>query len=189
MPPPSAEQYATWARGLRRGDEEAFSSLYHHTYDALHRFVWYMTRDTSATADVLQELYLKLWQVRATVDPGRSLKALLYQMARNFALNHLRSRKRHTHDRLDLVDYELADTGTTEDALDEATLRTLLTRCIDALPDRRREAFCLSRFEGLSHQEIADVMGLTPKTVNNHIVLALQTLRHHVHAQLPDASL
>ena len=113
MPPPSAEQYATWAHGLRRGDEEAFSSLYHHTYDALHRFVWYMTRDTSATADVLQELYLKLWQVRATVDPDRSLKALLYQMARNFALNHLRSHKRHTHDRLDLVEYQLADPGTT----------------------------------------------------------------------------
>ena len=58
---------------------------------------------------------------------------------------------------------------------------------IDELPPRRREAFRLSRFDGLSHDEIARVMALTPKTVNNHIVLALQTLRERLAHFDPDA--
>ena len=69
-----------------------------------------------------------------------------------------------------------------------ASLRHLLATWIAALPPRQREAFCLSRYEGLSHDEIAAVMDLAPKTVNNHIVLALQTLRQRLHrhdADLP----
>ena len=183
-----SEQFASWCLSLRRSDQRAFADLYQQTYDALHRYVWFYTRDVDACADVLQELYLKLWQIRAQLDPERSLKALLYQMARNFALNHLRSRQRHGQTPLDETPTELAQAPTAEDALDGATLNTLLTRWIDALPPRQREAFCLSRYEGLSHDEIAAVMNLAPKTVNNHIVLALQSLRqrlHHHDADLP----
>lgn len=189
MPSPPAEQFAEWARGLRTSDEAAFTHLYHATYDALHRYVWYLTRDLAATADVLQEVYVKLWQVRATLDPEKSLRALLYQMTRNFALNHLRHRKRHRHDALDDATDQLADPAAGADVLDAQALRLTLQRAIDGLPERRREAFCLSRFDGLSHDEIAQVMHLAPKTVNNHIVLALQTLRHHVHTHHPDAAL
>ncbi len=188
MATPSADQFALWAHGLRRSDKAAFAELYHQTYDSLHRFVWFMTRNADATADVLQELYLKLWLVRASIDPARSLRALLYQMARNFALNHLRSLKRHMHESLADVPFEPAAPATADEALDHAVLATHLQGWIDALPPRRREAFCLSRFEGLSHDEIAEVMALAPKTVNNHIVLALQSLREHLYTHDSDAS-
>jgi RNA polymerase sigma-70 factor (ECF subfamily) len=56
-------------------------------------------------------------------------------------------------------------------------LKRHLERWISEMPQRRREAFMLSRFEGLSHEEIASLMDLAPKTVNNHIVLALQHIR------------
>jgi RNA polymerase sigma-70 factor (ECF subfamily) len=56
---------------------------------------------------------------------------------------------------------------------------------VEDLPDRQREAFVLSRFNGLSHDEIAAVMGVSPRTVNNHIVRALKTLRDHVRALEP----
>ena len=57
---------------------------------------------------------------------------------------------------------------------------------IEQMPDRRREAFMLSRYEGLSHEEIAQVMKLTPRTVNTHIVLALKDLRNRLGALQPD---
>lgn len=183
------EQFVAWSHALQRSDESAYADLYQKTYDALHRYVWFITRSTQATEDVLQDLYIKLWQIRERVDPERSLKALMYQMARNFALNHQRSRKRHTHDSIDDEDslYEPATASTTLANLAATDLETHLHTWISELPPRRREAFQLSRFERMSHEEIAFAMGLTPKTVNNHIVLALQQLRGKLNAFDPDA--
>ncbi len=179
-----AEQFATWSRQLRSGDAEGFRSLYHHTYDTLHRYVWYYTRDGEAASDVLQEVYLKLWQVRRRLDPHRSLKALLYRMARNLALNHIRAQQRHQH--APLAGLEGAFSFDAPDTLDASRLEICIRCWVDALPPRQQEAFRLSRYEGLTHEEIALVMHLAPKTVNNHIVLALQTLRQKLHHHDPD---
>lgn len=183
-----AEQFATWSRRLRASDERAFEALYRSTYDALHRYVWLYLRDADLCGDVLQELYFKLWLIREQLDPERSLKALLYQMARNFALNHVRSRSRNGHLDFEQLFEEPASAASAEEVFDGNALARVLSRCIDELPPRQREAFCLSRYAGLNHEEIAAVMHLAPKTVNNHIVLALQTLRQRLHrhdADLP----
>jgi RNA polymerase sigma-70 factor (ECF subfamily) len=182
-------QFVDWSYALQRSDERAYAELYDKTYHALYRFVWTITRSGPATDDVLQETYVKLWQIRERADPERSLKALLYQMARNFALNHQRSRRRHTHDSIDDDEslYEPSIPSTTLADLAADDLESRLHLWIDELAPRRREAFCLSRFENMSHEEIADAMGLTPKTVNNHIVLALQQLRGKLNAFDSDA--
>ncbi len=183
------QQFVEWSYALQRSDQNAYADLYDKTYDALHRFVWFITRSKPATEDVLQELYIKLWSIREKADPERSLKALMYQMARNFALNHQRSRKRHTHNSIDDEDilYEPSIDSTTLADLAADDLESNIHAWIEELPPRRREAFRLSRFEGLSHEEIATAMGLTPKTVNNHIVLALQQLRSKLNAFDSDA--
>ena len=69
-----------------------------------------------------------------------------------------------------------------DDQLDSRLLEAHLKTYIEELPPRRRQAFMLSRFGGLSHKEIAETMGLTPRTVNTHIVLALRTLRSRFEA-------
>ena len=175
----SAEQFRRWSFGLRRSDHAAYAALFDATYDALFRYAWTFTRDEAAACDVLQDVYLKLWRVRTRIDPDRSVKALLYQMARNYALNHQRSLRRHPLDPRDASTYEPA-AEPFEAALDARDLGEHIRSWVEAMPARRREAFQLSRYEGLSHQEIARVMGLTPKTVNNHVVLALQYLRERL---------
>lgn len=173
----TADDFRAWSLALQASDEHGFARLYAATSPALNRYVWSILHDADATADVLQELYVKLWQVRATIDPDRSLKALLFQMARNFAFNHERARRRRATDPIDDHPDLSAPSLPLDDRLDSARLEDRLRAWIDELPARRREAFVLSRFDGLSHDEIAKVMDLAPKTVNNHIVLALQTLR------------
>ncbi len=185
MSPVVSESFSQLAERIRAADQQAFADLYDRTYAPLHRFVWYMLRDEDATDDVIQEVFVKLWQVRGTLDPERSLKALLYQMARNFALNHTRSARRFTGD--DVTEMELGHAPSVEAELTARTLEERLRAWIDELPPRRREAFCLSRFENMSHDEIAVAMDLAPKTVNNHIVLALQTLRQRLTAFDADA--
>lgn len=146
-------------------------------HPALLRYAWRLTGEESSAADVVQEAFLKLWQRRATLDPQRSLKALLYTTVRNLSLNHLRNTRRR-HDALaEAARYEPDDGVAEDERLDAALLGEQVRAWIDAMPERRKEAFMLSRFQGLSHQEIADVMNLTPRTVNTHIVLALKHLR------------
>lgn len=187
MSVPTADRFRDWAVRLQASDEAAYAELYRFTHPLLHRYVWYITRDEAVTDDVLQEVFLKLWTIRHAVDPDRSLKALLYQMARNFALNHERAQRRMSD--ADIDDLDLGVSPQTESILTAGALEDRLRAWIDELPPRRREAFCLSRFDSLSHDEIAAVMDLTPKTVNNHIVLALQTLRKRLAAFDPDALL
>ncbi len=182
----TTEQFQTWSRRLRRSDHAAYTELFQATYDALYRYAWYFTHDQEAAYDVLQDVFLKLWQVRERIDPARSLKALLYQMARNTALNHMRHAKRHAAEALDETLYEPSETPRPADDLDASDLETLMQTWIAELPARRREAFMLSRYQGLSHIEIARIMDLAPKTVNNHIVLALQHLRSRLHLHQPD---
>ena len=177
----SAEQFRRWSLGLRRSDHAAYAALFDATYDALFRYAWTFTRSEAAADDVLQDVYLKLWHVRTRVDPGRSLRALLYQMVRNYALNHRRDHRRRALDPLDAARYAPSD-ETFEADLYARDLGALIRAWVEELPERRREAFQLSRYEGLSHHEIARVMGLAPKTVNNHVVLALQHLRGRLRA-------
>ena len=171
------EQFRSWSHGLLRSDEESYAALFDASYDALFRYTLYITHDKAAAADILQDVYLKLWQVRESIDPDRCLRALMYLMARNYALNHERQRKRHAAEAIDDDHPSVSFDTVNDDELDAAMLKRHLERWISEMPQRRREAFMLSRFEGLSHEEIASLMDLAPKTVNNHIVLALQHIR------------
>ncbi len=180
------EQFSTWSRGLQRSNQKAYTEVFEATYDTLYRYAWYFLHDDNAAYDVLQDVFLKLWQVRERVDPEKSLKALLYQMVRNTALNHMRHAKRHAAETLDDAPYEPAVLPEADNDLDHQVLESHMRHWIEELPSRRREAFMLSRYQGLSHVEIADIMDLAPKTVNNHIVLALQHLRSRLLAHQPD---
>ncbi len=179
------EQFSDWSRRLNASEEQAFTELFDHTYDSLSAYLRQFIFDADAAADVLQDMYVKLWQIRDTIDPEKSLRALMYQMVRNQALNYLRSQKDRNIS-LDSIPQEAHMEEPDHPEPDEQNytglLHTKIQEWIQQLPDRQREAFELSRYEGMSHEEIAQVMELQPRTVNNHIVLALNTLRDRLDA-------
>ena len=177
---PSDDSFVHWSERLQSSDQRAFSELFQAMHVTLLRYAWRFTGEHESAQDIVQDAFLKVWNMREEIDPSRSLKALLYTMVRNLSLNHIRAAQ-HTNGTLpddDLHDHAPgADQKVDAEMLDER-----IRQFIDEMPDRRREAFTLSRFEGLSHEEIAQVMGLTPRTVNTHIVLALKDLRHRLSA-------
>lgn len=184
MKKPTEQQFRMWAKGIRASDQKAFDELFRAFFPALVHFSMRYLQDKTASKDVVQDSFIALWQGRSRIDETLSLKSYLYRMVRNRSLNFLRDRAA-----LD-VNHELASfqqqgesTGlqgeTSEGRIrdDETDLASHMDRWIATLPERQREAFQLSRFEGLDHEEIAHVMNVSPKTVNNHIVAALNTLR------------
>ena len=174
------ETFKHWSIRLQSSDQRAFSELFEAMHPALLGYAWRFTSDKEAARDVVQDAFTKLWEIRTTVDPARSLKSLLYTIVHNLALNYRRSAQ-YTNGSFPLHDPQAVEPAADE-KIDASMLGVRLQRYIQELPPRRRQAFMLSRYEGLSHEEIAQVMNLTPRTVNTHIVLALKDLRKRLHA-------
>lgn len=174
---PVAGSIPVWNARLRRSDSSAMAELFEATHDDLLRYVRALLGDRAEANDVVQEAFIRIWSARSSLDPARSLLALLYRTARNLALNHLRDER--TRERLlarHEAPFQWRDPG--PEALQaERELSEQLSRLVEQLPPRQREALTLSRVQGLSHEEIAAVMGVAPRTVNNHLVRALEHLR------------
>ncbi len=149
--------------------------MFEELHPALIRFAWRYTRDADTSRDIVQDAFVKVWEKRETLDPSKSILGFMYTVVRNRALNL--SRDSHYTNSVDADEVAIEDVPTPDEQADFGILEKKIHEWIDNLPKRRREAFKLSRFEGLTHAEIAQVMNLTPRTVNTHVMLALRDLR------------
>ncbi|HMS03168.1 MAG TPA: RNA polymerase sigma-70 factor [Gemmatimonadaceae bacterium] len=176
-----AARYAEWARRLAADDATALRALFEDTYEPLWRSVVRLVGDEAIARDLAQDAFVRVWDRRATLDPSLSLRALLYRTVRNLALNQLRDDQTRRQLLADPSAAAIAarprDPARADAHVEAAELAERIRAYIAELPPRQREALVLSRFDGLSHQEIADVMGCAPRTVNNHLVRALEHLR------------
>ena len=187
----SDEQLQVWCRRLARSDRDAYEAVFRSLHAALYRYAVRLTRDDAAAQDIVQDVFVSLWQMRARLDPSRSLEALLYRMARNQAYNRNRNRQSRSS-KHESIHYERATDQALErpdEQFEGQALYDRLYRWIDQLPARQREALLLSRHEGLSHSEIGDVMDISPRTVNNHIVAALKYLREQLETSYQEVPL
>ncbi len=165
-------------------DIDACTDLFTRHYSDLVRYARSVTGDEAGARDAVQEAFLRIWRRRIAIDPAQSARALLYRAVRNLMLNEARDAALHR----DLTrTMNPAPPPSQPDALaDVALIRVRLRVWIAELPQRRREAFELSRFHGFSHAEIAGIMGLSRKTVENHIRLALLHLRDRLQSFDPN---
>lgn len=171
-------------RSLRDADVAGFESFYRESYAGLVKFATTFVRDSAVAQDVVQESFARLWQRRSSIGPAESMRAYLYKSVRNRALNAVRDQNlRSVRQSEYAVDVEQSVAAS--DEVDAKHLNVKLQAWIEMLPNRQREALLLSRFEGLSHAEIADVMGVSPRTVNNHLVGALKFIRSKIAAFEP----
>ena len=178
----SVEIFRVWCRRVRDGDRDAFEAVFRNLHDPLVGYAgrFLPPNDGEAAADVVQDAFVRIWEGRERLDPERSLKALLYQTVRNLALNRARNARTRASLLAERYEVPVQASPAPDEVIEMDRLRSNLEEWIEALPDRQREALRLSRFEGLDHREIAEVMGCSPRTVNNHLVKALRTIRERL---------
>ncbi len=174
---PENEYFVKWAEEIKDSDRNAFDDLFRAIYPQLVKFAVSYTKEKSSACDIVQDAFVALWQKRDAIDPDQSLKAYMYKIVRNRALNYLRNRSSEISQPEFMIAETLQPAEQTDSGQHADGLSEIFREWIEELPDRQREAFELSRFEGLSHKEISTVMGVSPKTVNNHIVAAIGQLR------------
>lgn len=183
---PSDEQLRAWCRAIKHSDRDAFTKVFEMLHDRLARYALQITGRTTAAQDVVQQAFTSLWDMRSSLTPEESLEALLFRIVRNRAYNYKRDRRTRASNHETIQrDLEPAQDDPAAD-MDADRLEENMRSWIADLPERQREALVLSRFEGLTHEEVAEVMGISPPTVNNHIVRALKKLRQKVRSRHPD---
>ena len=186
---PDTRPFDEWCRRLKASDRTAYAELFEEMYEPLFRYVRSITRSPDAARDVTQDVFIRLWEVRDSLTPEQSLEAYLYRIARNRAYNHERNQRTRTEKEetvRDRTPAQPAPPTRPDTQTDAQQLEDRLWRWIGELTERQREALVLSRFDGLSHDEVADVMDISPRTVNNHIVRALKHLRGRLNDYEPN---
>lgn len=162
------------ADGVKKGDGAAFKTLYYRYYQALFSFVFQRIRSQEQTKDFLQEAYTRLWQNRSRIDPSKSIRAYLYRIANNLIIDHVRKGSSER-----AYQSKMARSGATRSDEDIET-KTAVEFALNNLPEKMHQVFTLSRYEGLTYAEIAEVCEVSVKTVESRMSQALQRLREEL---------
>jgi RNA polymerase sigma-70 factor (ECF subfamily) len=175
------DQQHQWVLRIQEGDRDAFREMYYAYYDKLCAFAAEYVGSMDRARDVVQEVFLTLWERRADWTLHGSLTSYLYQAVRNRALNasrNLDTRRRayQVHQRRRVQ----ACYRTAEDQAHYHQVSEVIHRAIDQLPPRRRMVFLLHRQHDLTYAEVAQTMGIAKKTVENQMGRALKFLRQRL---------
>ncbi|HEX8023941.1 RNA polymerase sigma-70 factor [Mucilaginibacter sp.] len=160
---------------LKADDEAALTMIYRRYWQSLFKAAYNILKDRQACEDIIQELFIKLWDCRAEVEISISLKAYLYASVRYGVYRQIRTGAVKSEIFDDLI--ERLHTPATHNSIEHKELLLQISQVIDTLPEKCREVYKLSREECLSHKEIALQLNISTKTVENHLTKALRELR------------
>lgn len=162
-------------RKLRRGDRKAFKELYDVYYRRLSLKLVYLLKSEELAQDVLQDIFVKIWEIRETIDPKGNFGGLLYTMAANLAKNVFR---KSVYDQLMRSEFAKNDSYSPFEDLDDASnAKTILNMALDRLTPRQREVYCLHKIEGLTYREISKLLSISDSAINHHIQQANKQLK------------
>lgn len=161
---------------LREGDPLSFEILFQKYYVRFYNFVFNLTKNSQAAEDIIQNVFMKIWINRASLRPDQSIHNYIYVLSKREMLNHIRDRKAYVQVER-LVMAEQPSEEVTDQSMSLKELDERIRRFIADMPEQRRKVFILSRYRGLTNKEIAEMMGLSVRTVDRHINLALTSLK------------
>jgi RNA polymerase sigma-70 factor (ECF subfamily) len=163
--------------GLKNGDEIAYRVLFNKYYGWLCNYIFKLCNNYSLSEDLVQEIMVKLWENRNSIEIKTSLKSYLFKSCHNQFLQHIRKEKV----KLDFIESlrwdVLYEVYNEDDILEEKVNR--LHKIINELPPRCKAIFMKSKFEKKKYKEIAEDMNISIKTVENQMSKALHYLRDH----------
>lgn len=176
-------------RALSAGEEKAFRKLYDHYAEKVYSVALLHLKQQELAEDLVQTVFLKLWECRTEMNEVQSFAAWFYTLTRNTIISILRkqgtqaSYLRFLEQRFGLLP------SYPEQDLDHKEQLQLIRRGVEQLSVQQRTAFTLQCDEGLSYKLIGERMGISPNTVRVHLFKAMESLRHFVQAHNDDSYL
>ena len=165
---------------LIEGDEDAFCELYATYKNRLIYFAMRFLKSREYAEDVFQDAFTVVWQSRRFINPDASFSSYLYTIMRNRILNQLRNAANEEKLNESILSHALDYTEDTKREVILNDLKSLISHALQQLTPRQREIFEMSREAQLSHKEIADKLGISINTVQEHISTSLKLIRTYL---------
>ena len=166
---------------ISKGNEKAFRELMYSTSDDLFLFAMGFIRNKELAEEIVSDVYVKIWNKRADIVKINNLKSYLFISVKNACLSNLRKMKNEKFISIDEFNdfHFLPVEGPDNDLINKEVIEQIYA-AIEALPPKCKLAFSLAKVNGLRYREIAEVMNISEKTVNNHLVYAMKKISENL---------
>lgn len=177
------EKDADILKDIAAGSSKAFRALYSQWEPTLSSFIYQVTRSKVITAEIVQDVFLKIWMTRESLVEVKDFKAYLFVISKNRAINALKK---------SLADLERMKKYASEVPFNEQPVEdddaqlhfSLIDEAIDQLSPRQKEIFLLHRHERYSYREIAEQLGIGKESVKTHLSLAIKSIKNHIETKI-----
>ncbi|HEY8954501.1 RNA polymerase sigma-70 factor [Chitinophaga sp.] len=162
---------------LQQGDTEAYIKLYDQYYPSLYTYILHFINIPELAEDALQEVFIKIWEIRERINPELSFSGYLYRITRNHVFKLLKKISADAALRLQVMQELQQQTEDADTQLLWKQYESLLHQAIAQLPPQRQKVFRLCREESKSYEEVAIELGISRNTVKEHMVLAMKSIK------------
>lgn len=175
----SSDEETNWINKIKRGDSDAFESLFNRYCQPLINFSRRIVYETETAENIVQDVFVKLWENRKNLKEYTSIKSYLFTITRNESLKY-QIHQAVVRESEETVKDLHSSVETPDEQLIESELESYIHKAIDLLPQKRREIFMMNRFNELTYKEIAEVLNISLKTVETQMGRALKHLRENL---------
>lgn len=166
---------------IAKGDQKKFRQLIEITSDELLLFAVSFIRNREVAEEVVSDVFVRIWQNKSELETIKNLRSYLFISVKNGCLSHLRKSGKEKIISIDeYSDFHFIPVEGPENNMIEQETLDQIYNVIEKLPPKCKMAFTLAKINGLKYKEIADVMGVSEKTVNNHLVSAIKKITENL---------
>lgn len=165
---------------LRVGDESAFLELYNRYKFRITGNLMKLLKSEDLVEELLQDLFLKLWDTRAQLDPEKSFRSYLFKISENMVMDVFRKAARDKRMQVKLMSAQTETYSHIEEKIFSDQDNSLLQQAIDKLPPQRKQVFMLCKIEGKSYKEVSELLGISASTINDHLLKANRFLKQQL---------
>jgi len=170
---------------LKKGDVSALEHIFDSYYTDICRYLLLYINNSMVVEGIVQELFIYIWEKREELHIHTSIESYLYNASKYKALNHLRNEKKQKEIREKVTKQQATSANLSEEIVEADELKQIIENAVNLLPNKCQKIFRLSREDNLTNKEIASLLNLSVKTVENQMGTALKKLRVYLRPYHP----
>lgn len=171
------------------GDPDAFKEIFNTCWSQVYGTTLRLTKSPEQAKDLAQDIFLRLWENREKLKGIQNPQSYIYILSRNLVMDHLRKKVFDPSNIDFLISYFQDDAVDPQEKMELRELETALRRAVETLPGKVKDVFHLSRYEGLTHEQIAHRLGISVVSSKTYTVRALRQIRYYLASQSDEIEL